>query len=106
MSRYDLQPLKEFPAILSVTIGWDRPLQTFFIQIFEQQPEDPEPVLIIWEGTDYHALPDAEKVIDLAAKYAIIPEDLADKLALDQDKSRSIKDSALQEIIRGIFRSL
>ena len=34
MSRHDLQPKADKPDVVRATIGWDRPLQTFFAQVW------------------------------------------------------------------------
>ncbi|WP_332307426.1 hypothetical protein [Sphingobium chungbukense] len=42
MSRHDLQPKQERPDVVRAAIGWDRPLQTFFAQIFFRTDEAPD----------------------------------------------------------------
>lgn len=46
MSRHDLQAKPDSPDVVRATVGWDRPLQTFFAQVFfrtEDEPAEGEP---------------------------------------------------------------
>ena len=42
MSRHDLQPKADQPHVVRATVGWDRPLQTFFAQVFFRTEDEPE----------------------------------------------------------------
>ncbi|QPI75523.1 hypothetical protein [Sphingobium sp. Cam5-1] len=107
MSRYLLKP-KAGTDVISVVVGWDRPLQTFFAQVFtptEEEPEEGEAT--IWLGTEPGELPTPEAAIAVVAPYAEIPEALAADLDADMGASIGVKDGAHQaEAKRGLFGSL
>jgi hypothetical protein len=49
MSRYEFRP-SHWPDHTSLTVGWDRPLDTFFAQVMDSSiPEDDDRV-IVWLG--------------------------------------------------------
>ena len=94
MSRYD------FPGkgvANSVTIGWDRPLATFFVQVMQPHPRiDGEEAIFIWRGTAPGELPTAAAAIALAADYADLPDDLGAILETDRLKSLGTFDGPAQ----------
>lgn len=102
MSRRKLQPRATRPEITSIVIGWDRPLQSFFVQIHEQQPQDLEPVIIVWEGTSYGAIPTPHGAIAIVEPYAEIPPTLATDLDADKTGSAQRHDGPLQQLMRGM----
>ena len=75
-----------------VSIGWDRPLQTFFVQVFRLDPEmEGEETAFIWEGTAPGELKTAGAAIAIAAPYADLPADLA--AILETDRLRTLRTS-------------
>lgn len=93
MSRIPLTPLdsaaREVPG-LEVAVGWDRPLATYFAIVSrEDEPgdedakDDGDPVLL-WLGTTYGEILDPASIIAAVARFAILPDDLADRLAADR----------------------
>ena len=82
MSRYELDPRPEAEGVTRAVVGWDRPLQTFFAQIFMIGLEDEEEATI-WVGTEPGELPTAAAAIAVVAPYAIVPADLAERLEDD-----------------------
>ena len=86
----------------TVVIGWDAPLQTFFLQVdravaAENDDDDSDPESILNEGNRYRQHPTLDKLIALVTPYAIVPE--ATKLQLADDKANSTKPSTLQMAI-------
>lgn len=80
----------------SVALGWDRPLATFFVQVFGPDPEDHgEETTILWEGTVPGELPTAAAAIGLAAPYADLPETLG--ATLETDRLRTVATPDGQE---------
>jgi hypothetical protein len=63
----------------SVVCGWDRPLQTFFVQIRKLDQ------MIIWKGTNHGELPNLSDVRSLLVGIAQISPDLAS--ALESEKA-------------------
>ncbi|MDP9792583.1 hypothetical protein J2S43_001095 [Catenuloplanes nepalensis] len=83
MSRHDLQPLNE--SATCITVGWDRPLGTFFAHVYlaDDEPQELDiPSLAI--GEDFHEVTDPADVIDMVRPYAHLPADLADTLRADE----------------------
>lgn len=42
MSRHILTPRPDQPEIVAIVVGWDRPLQTFFAQVFARTEAEPD----------------------------------------------------------------
>ena len=83
MSRRELTPLHPRHQ---VAVGWDPPLASFFLQVTDQEisEEEADPV-IVWMGADGIGMePDVDRILDEAAKWAVVPDDLRDQLLLDQ----------------------
>lgn len=102
MSRHGLQPLPGRGAIYEVAIGWDRPLNSFFVIIFGT-PDDAgsacdrdELTPLLWEGTAPGALSTPAAAIALASPYAVIPGGLAAQLAADRKADRSTVNGPAQ----------
>ncbi len=85
MSRYALAP---YSPRYEVSIGWDPPLANFFLQVrdrkVDEQMADP---LIVWLGADGYATePAVDPVLDEAARWAAVPQDLRTLLLVDQQR--------------------
>ncbi|MDE8650587.1 hypothetical protein [Novosphingobium album (ex Liu et al. 2023)] len=96
MSRYELKT-KPGNGVIKAVIGWDRPLQTFFAQVFTPTDEDPEEgEATIWLGTEPGELPNPEAAIRVVEAYAEVPETLAATLAADRLVTIGVQDGAHQ----------
>lgn len=93
MSRHDV-PVKAGSGASSASIGWDRPLQTFFVQV--RRIKDGEEDCFLWEGTDYRALPTASDAIRLIEPFCTIPADLGQCLEIDRLKTSARPDGEHQ----------
>jgi hypothetical protein len=104
--------------VLRAVVGFDRPLQTLFAQVFVRSPEaeDPEAVdeaeseedgeILLWVGTEPGELLDPEAAVALVSPHALIPDDLAARLREDMEAARGQRDSAHQaEVKRILFGS-
>lgn len=81
MSRHDLQPKADQPHVVRATVGWDRPLQTFFAQVFFRTEDEPdEGEALIWLGTEPGEMLTPEAVIAVVAPHVEMPPDLAERL--------------------------
>jgi hypothetical protein len=80
MSLYKLQKCAKG---YSVVCGWDRPLQTFFVQIRKLDQ------LIIWKGTNHGELPNLSDVRSLLVGIAQIPPELASTLESEKAGERT-----------------
>src|SRR3546814_11538199 len=53
MSRYELTPRNDQPDVIKAVVGWARPLQTYFAQVFTSTEAEPEAgAATIWPGTE------------------------------------------------------
>jgi hypothetical protein len=83
MSRYRLAPRNQRHE---VSIGWDRPLFNFFLQVRDLDiDEDKADPIVVWLGADGFATETAvDRVLVEASRWAMIPEDLRVRLLSDQ----------------------
>ena len=81
MSRYSIPPQQ---LGLTVTVGWDNPLQTLFAQVFDPSIEDDEAACLLWIGTAPEAIPTVAALQAQLAGWATIPPDIVDRLTRDQ----------------------
>jgi hypothetical protein len=83
MSRYELEPLN---ARYEVSVGWDRPLSNFFLQVYDTEAdEEKEDPMIVWLGADGYATEmDIDRILEVLPKWAHIPSELRTRLLLDQ----------------------
>lgn len=97
MSRYELTPRNDLPDVIQAVVGWDRPLQTFFAQVFTRTEAEPkEGEATIWLGTEPGELPTPEAAIAVVAPYAEVPETLAAQLQDDMRGTTRVRDGAHQ----------
>lgn len=98
MSRHDF-PGKGVAS--SVSIGWDRPLDTFFVQVMQPHPRiDDEEALYIWRGTSPGELPTAAAAIEIAGEFADLPETLGATLETDRLKTLGTFDGPAQQAMK------
>jgi hypothetical protein len=71
-----------------VVVGWDQPLQSFFVQVYRDQPEedDEEDPLLLWRGGFWQDVKEPSAAIAFAAPWAEIPDGLARQLHADRDE--------------------
>ncbi|MFC0205324.1 hypothetical protein [Novosphingobium soli] len=93
MSRHELIPLPDTHAI-GGAVGWDRPLQTFFAQVY--RIENGEETAFIWEGLDFRELKTPAEALRVVAPYCALPEGLAQALEVDRLKTSGTWDGAAQ----------
>lgn len=93
MSRLNLQPKVDQPHVVRAMVGWDRPLQTFFAQVFFRTEDEPdEGEALIWFGTEPGELLTAADAIAVVAPHVEVPADLADKLDAEMRATIAMKD--------------
>ena len=98
MSRHDFTGIE--PDI-SVSIGWDRPLNSFFVQVLRRHPHlDGEDDTIVWHGTEPGELKSASDAIAIASRWARLPADLGRILETDRLKTLGAKDGPAQIAIK------
>ncbi len=86
MSRHEF----EQPGI-SVAIGWDAPLATFFLQVWSEalqtaaMDEEERASPQIWMGDEYGALPEPAALLAIARQHMpTLPQDLDEDLRQDR----------------------
>lgn len=84
MSRHDLTPNADYPDCW-VAVGWDRPLNTFFGQVFRTPPDDAgDDEEILWVGMTLGEVPDVGRLRELMSPYSDIPDEIARQLVIDR----------------------
>lgn len=101
MSRHDL-PVRPESGASSASIGWDRPLQTFFSQV--RRIEDGEEISFIWEGMAPGELRTPADAIRILAPFCEIPADLGKMLELDRLKTLGQLDGDAQVAVKRFIR--
>jgi len=83
MSRHELDPLAQAASThgaLSIAIGWDPPLNSYFA-IIQREDDDRD---LLWIGTRYGEIVEPDTAIDAIRPFATIPDDLAATLGADR----------------------
>ena len=105
MSRHELKPLEGHRAITRVVIGWDRPLRTFFAQIFERSDDpDEDDVATLWEGTDLEEIASAAQALAIVAPFAVVPNGLEALLEGEKRDSYDRRDGPEQMRAKRLLR--
>ena len=94
MSRYHV-PAHE--ARYDIHVGWDDPLETYFVQIFNTTTADDAAACMLWEGGGFQALPTVEAVQRALQPYATLPPAICTRLR--HDRAHATPRSPLQEQI-------
>ena len=85
MSRYTFEGNR--PA-LSIVVGWDNPLKTYFAQVWDGGgPEKGD--LKLWVGAGADKVPTPEALAELVAPYGDIPAEILAQLEEDQEERRA-----------------
>ena len=69
---------------LTVIVGWDHPLTTFFAQVFDPSIEEDAEACLLWIGTAPEAIPTVAALQAQLVGWATIPDDMVDRLTRDQ----------------------
>ena len=81
MSRYSI-PTQD--PDLTVIVGWDNPLLTFFAQVFNASIADDDEACVLWIGTAPQAISTVAALQAQLTGWAAIPPDIVDRLTRDQ----------------------
>jgi hypothetical protein len=81
MSRYSLSAQQ--PG-LTVIVGWDNPLTTFFAQVFDPSIEEDADACLLWIGTAPGAIPTVAALQAQLVGWATIPPAIVARLVRDQ----------------------
>ena len=89
----------------TVTIGWDRPLGSFFVQVTRPHPTmEGEDEIVEWQGTEPDELPTAAAAIGIGTHFADLPETLGATLETDRMKTFGAFDGPAQRAARPFLR--
>jgi hypothetical protein len=82
MSRHTIKK----DAEIHVVVGWDRPLQSFFVDVYNRFPQDDEDDVLFTAGLlgPPFKIRSVEKLIDTTAVWAGFPEELIQILRDEQ----------------------
>lgn len=84
-----------------VAIGWDRPLQTFFVHVLRPHRHlKGEQETVVWEGTSPREIGTAGQAVTIASRWAHLPTDLAITLETDRLKTLGQSDGEHQSAIK------
>ena len=102
MSRHELYPLPGAVGATRGGVGWDRPLQTFFAQLFSINEQDEEEAHI-WVGTFPRELDTAAAAIAVVFGDCMVPDDLGAKLETERLATLGTFDTPQQADIKARF---
>jgi hypothetical protein len=83
-----------------IVVGWDPPLQTFFLQILDLT-RDEEQEIFLWLGRQPGELPTVADLEAALASHATLTPEL--RQTLEEEKARSTKPTALQRLVIEMF---
>jgi len=85
MSRHEI-PAKDQNH--QVFVGWDHPLMTFFVQVYDRRKAGTDDELIFWKGTKPREFYEVEHVGRVVGRYAELTANMGSQLYSDKDKGR------------------
>jgi len=89
---------------LTVIVGWDNPLSTFFAQVERIQDDlDPRDPILLWIGSEFGEVAQAEQLAAPLAPYAELTSELVERLRADRAADADRGPSVLQRTARSIF---
>lgn len=95
MSHHELRPLVRGGTVTRGVVGWDRPLQSFFAQLFSIN-EEGEDEAHIWVGTFPRELDSASAALAIVKDECVIPDGLAAILETERLASLGTADGRAQ----------
>lgn len=102
MSRYDI-PTRD-PG-LTAAVGWDNPLQTYFLQVSRPAPSDDDADnMLLWVGAEPREVITVEDLARHLAPYAELPMDVADQLRRDRAAKLGQAPTAIQQAALAAIR--
>lgn len=84
MSRHILTPKNPLHVVI---VGWDPPLQTFFVQVIDGS-KDEENRMVLWKGTSMRELYEVGQLRRQVSRYAEFSPEIAGILYGDKDEGR------------------
>ena len=89
---------------LTVFVGWDNALATFFAQVERvQDADDPRESVLLWIGSQPGEATRAEQLADPLTPYAELTPELVEQLRADRAADADRGPSVLQRAVRARF---
>ena len=89
---------------LTVVVGWDNPLSTFFAQVERAQDDDDRrDSILLWIGSTVGEVAQPEQLAGPLAPYADLTSEIVEQLSADRGADADRGPSALQRTARSIF---
>ena len=87
MSRHEIPG---FSPANKITLGWDNPLQTFFVQVIDRKAElaDKDDKFVLWLGTKPREIYEVEQLVRLVSLFAHVTPAMGVTLYGDKDEGR------------------
>ena len=98
MSRYDV--VAKEPDKYAVTVGWDKPLQTFFAQVMRKD-SDRDWDMALWKGTNPREIGSVAKLQQALKDYAEIPMEMQNTLRFDMGPLEQWHEVESDKVSRG-----
>ncbi|GAB0119878.1 hypothetical protein [Acidisoma sp. 7E03] len=91
---------------LSIVVGWDNPLQSFFAQVerAEDPEEDDDDPILLWVGAAPREVITVEDLARHMAPYAGLPADVAEQLRRDRASMLGHTPTAIQQAALAAIR--
>lgn len=108
MSRHSV-PVKPEVNATEAWAGWDRPLQTFYVQVFRRgdtDDDEAEADEILWAGSDVGELRTPDDALRLLAPWCDIPDELSATLQIDRLKTLANRDGPAQQQAKAFLEML
>ena len=73
-----------------IVVGWDHPLQTFFVQVIDRRLEedDEEDKFVLWRGCRMREIYEVDQLARLVNRYGELTPDMGATLYGDKDEGR------------------
>jgi hypothetical protein len=96
MPQYTFRGKEEY---IGIVVGWDNPLETFFVQVWDERSRSQlelddeeevydEGVLCLWAGTWQGEIPDLDSLVQLVEPHGQIPDEILERLRMDFESRR------------------
>lgn len=87
MSRHELAARDPAHKII---VGWDHPMQTFFVQVIDRwlENEGHDDKFVLWRGCSLRELYEVDDVARVVGRYAELTPEMRSSLYGDKDEGR------------------
>lgn len=80
----------EIPAVHKIVVGWDHPLQTFFVQVIDRAREDAgeDEKFVLWSGCTFREIYEVDQLARIVSRYGKLTPAMGAVLYGDKDEGR------------------